>query len=122
MPSLNNKRLLNGTTVNGQESERVFIQATREESIGFWVYISPFSGSSTMTIRGGPDIQANALTAPVEGMTLHTIITGGTAGAGQTKVNTAGHAYVVLPALNIMWVRFQNALDPTSACWCWIVE
>ena len=121
MSSLNTTRLLNGTTVNGQESARIFVQATREEQVGFFVFISPFGGS-TMTIRGAPDVQAASLTAPVEGMTLWTVITTGTAAAGQTKVNGAGHALVFLPALPIMFVRFQNALSPSDACWCWLVE
>lgn len=120
MASQNSIRLLNGTTTNGVESERINIQGTRDESIGFWVFISPASGA-TLSLRGGPDVQGDQLTTP-NGMLLHTVISTGTAATGQTKVNSAGHALVYLPALPQMWVLFNNALAPTNACWVWLIE
>jgi len=118
---MNAVRLLNGTTVNGAESSRFSVQGVRDEVISFWFFFGGNAGSSA-TIRGSPDTQASALTSPVEGMTLFTVITTGTAAAGQVKTNTAGHAFVVLQALPIMWVRFQNALSPTDSCFCWLIE
>jgi len=120
MPSLNNKKIFSNNTTNNAETERVQVQATREETIGFWTFISPASGA-TLEIRGAPDVEAATLTG-VNGMLLHTIITSGTAVAGQTKVNTAGHAVVFLQALPLMWARYINGLAPTNAVWLWIVE
>ncbi len=106
MPSLNTTRLATNQSTLPFASAQLNLQAVREEAIGFWVHCATPT-SSICQIKGAPDTAALAFGAN-NGMVIHTIIVTGTAAAGQTKVNAQGHAFVVIQALPIMFIRLAN--------------
>lgn len=119
MPSMNATRLFTAVSADGTDSNRLQIQAVRDESITFWCWFATVTGGS-IQLRGAPDNAADILTTP-GGMVFHTIITTGTAGANQTKVNAQGHALVVLQAVPVMWARFIKGIGTDSAS-LWLIE
>ena len=119
MPGMNSQRLANAQQTLPFDSAVIQIQAVREEAVTIWANCINSSGS-TCEIRGSPDLQAHAL-AGGRGAVLHTIITSGTAGAGQTKVNAAGHAVVVVQAHPLMMIRLVGGLG-TDVWSVWAIE
>lgn len=118
MPGMNAIRLAANQAVIF-ESERQRIQAVRDKATVWWFWVSDVSSASVL-IKGSPDEEASALTA-INGATLHQIITSGTAGAGQTKINAGGHAVVTVQAMPLMWIRWFGGTG-TDRLWCWLIE
>lgn len=119
MTSMNSIRLATAVSSLPFTSAIQRIQGYREEQVTFWVHVASSSGSQ-LQIRGAPDDAALALGGGT-GAILHTIITSGTAGAGQTKINAGGHAVVTVQAQPIMLISITGGLG-TDTWNVWLLE
>lgn len=118
MPGMNAIRLATNASPSFTSST-IRVQAVRDELITIFVHVATSSGAM-VRIRGGPDDEALTLGAGV-GMVLHTIITTGTAGTGQTKIDGSGFASVTLQTLPCMLITFTGGFggDVLNA---WLIE
>lgn len=119
MPSMNAIRLANAQSTLPFVSAAQNIQAVREEAVTFWVFVSALDGSKC-EIKVAPDSGARSL-GGFDGMVAHTIITSGTAGVGQTKVDGNGFASVTIQAHPVMFIRLSGGLG-SSAWTVYLIE
>lgn len=115
MGSMNVIRLASnqtGVLTTPFRSVDVYIQGVREETVTIWGHTTVLDGSQCL-IKVAPIVGSLALGGQ-DGMILHTIITSGTAGANQTKVNTQGFFMVNVQAMPLIHIRLQAGLDTAS--------